>query len=621
MQTILLLKSAFLCVFRFFGLSSFDTVTTLILSRLASFHPFFEVIPEIFCNFVSKLQLLNIMLLKKLTLPELLSNSCSKFKNNLSLNFVQSGKRTYQDFYNEVTSIANYLLSSGIQKGDKIAILSANMPNWGITQFAIARIGAIAVPVLPGFSSIEIQNILEHSESKIIFVSKLLYKLVADIKTSYLEQKILMNTFARIPEDYPVEAIDKLENNIGLDNLTPLPAIQVEEEDTASIIYTSGTTGFSKGVELTHRNLVWNARQCATIQPVSIQDRFLSILPLAHTYENTLGLLLPVMFGAQIYYLDRVPTPKLLVPAMQKIRPTVMLSVPLIIEKIYKTQVLPKFTSSALMKTLYNFGPTRKLFNRLAGKKLMQTFGGKIVFFGIGGSKIDPVVERFLREAKFPYAIGYGLTETSPMSAGSAPRGTFLQGVGPAMEGVQIKINEPDKTGQGEIWIKGPHVMKGYYKKPELTQEVFSEDGWFKTGDLGSFDRKGRLSIRGRIKTMILGSSGENIYPEEIESIINNFRFVNESLVVESKGKLVAMVHFNMEELEKQVQKIKSQAGNYKTAINDYIEEQKKELFEYVNSRVNNFSKLQLVLVQHEPFEKTPTHKIKRFLYNNINIK
>ena len=621
MQTILLLKSAFLCVSRFFGLSSFDTVTTLILSRLASFHPFFEVIPEILCNFVSKLQLLNIMLLKKLTLPELLSNSCSKFKNNLSLNFVQSGKRTYQDFYNEVTSIANYLLSSGIQKGDKIAILSANMPNWGITQFAIARIGAIAVPVLPGFSSIEIQNILEHSESKIIFVSKLLYKLVADIKTSYLEQKILMNTFARIPEDYPVEAIDKLENNIGLDNLTPLPAIQVEEEDTASIIYTSGTTGFSKGVELTHRNLVWNARQCATIQPVSIQDRFLSILPLAHTYENTLGLLLPVMFGAQIYYLDRVPTPKLLVPAMQKIRPTVMLSVPLIIEKIYKTQVLPKFTSSALMKTLYNFGPTRKLFNRLAGKKLMQTFGGKIVFFGIGGSKIDPVVERFLREAKFPYAIGYGLTETSPMSAGSAPRETFLQGVGPAMEGVQIKINEPDKTGQGEIWIKGPHVMKGYYKKPELTQEVFSEDGWFKTGDLGSFDRKGRLSIRGRIKTMILGSSGENIYPEEIESIINNFRFVNESLVVESKGKLVAMVHFNMEELEKQVQKIKSQAGNYKTAINDYIEEQKKELFEYVNSRVNNFSKLQLVLVQHEPFEKTPTHKIKRFLYNNINIK
>lgn len=561
------------------------------------------------------------MLLKKLTLPELLSNSCSKFKNNLSLNFVQSGKRTYQDFYQEVVSISNYFISCGIKKGDKVAILSANMPNWGITQFAIAQVGAIAVPILPGFSSVEIQNILEHAEVKMIFVSKLLYKLVADIKTEHLEQKILMNTFARIPEGYPVEDIDKLANNIDLNNYRSLPGISVEEDDTASIIYTSGTTGFSKGVELTHRNLVWDARQCSTIQPITTKDRFLSILPMAHTYENTLGLLLPVMFGAQIYYLDRVPTPKLLVPAMQKIRPTVMLSVPLIIEKIYKTQVLPKFTSSALMKTLYNFAPTRKLFNHLAGKKLMQTFGGEIVFFGIGGSKLDPIVERFLREAKFPYAIGYGLTETSPMSAGSAPDGTFLQGVGPVMEGVEIKINEPDKSGQGEIWIKGPNVMKGYYKKPELNREVFSEDGWFKTGDLGSFDKKGRLSIRGRIKTMILGASGENIYPEEIESIINNFRFVSESLVVESKGKLVAMVHFNMEELEKQYQKIKDQAGSYKAYINDYIEQQKKELCEYVNSRVNNFSKLQLVMVQHEPFEKTPTQKIKRFLYNNINIK
>ncbi len=537
------------------------------------------------------------------------------------MNFVQSGRRTYQDFYNEVISISNYLIASGIQKGDKVAILSANMPNWGITQFAIAQIGAIAVPILPGFNTPEIQNILEHSEAKIIFVSKLLYKWVADIKTDFLEQKVLMNTFARIPEGHPVEEIDKLENDIPLNNFTPLPEIQVEEEDTASIIYTSGTTGFSKGVELTHRNLVWDARQCSTIQTISTEDRFLSILPLTHTYENTLGLLLPVMFGAQIYYLDRVPTPKLLVPAMQKIRPTVMLSVPLIIEKIYKTQVLPKFTSSPLMKALYNFAPTRKLFNWLAGKKLMQTFGGKIIFFGIGGSKLDPTVERFLQEAKFPYAIGYGLTETSPMAAGSAPHATFLQGVGPVMEGVEIKIHEPDQTGQGEIWIKGPNVMKGYYKKPQLTQEVLSDDGWFKTGDLGSFDKKGRLSIRGRIKTMILGASGENIYPEEIESIINNFRFVNESLVVESKGKLVAMVHFNMEELEKQYQKLKNQAGNYKTAINDYLEEQKKELFEYVNSRVNNFSKLQLVMVQHEPFEKTPTHKIKRFLYNNINIK
>lgn len=558
------------------------------------------------------------MILKKLTLPELLRSSCSKFKDNLSLNFVQSGNRTYQDFYHEVLALSHYFLDCGIQKGDKIAILSANMPNWGITQFAIAQVGAVAVPVLPGFSSTEISNILEHAEVKMIFVSKLLYKLVAEIKTGFLEQKILMNNFALIPEGYPAEEIEALTSGLSLNDFSPLPEIAIEEEDTASIIYTSGTTGFSKGVELSHRNLVWDARQCSTIQHVDENDRFLSILPLAHTYENTLGLLLPLMFGAKVFYLDRVPTPKLLVPAMQKIRPTVILSVPLVIEKIYKTQILPKFNASQLTRQLYKIAPIRRLFNRLAGKKLMATFGGELVFFGVGGSKLDPAVERFLHEARFPYAIGYGLTETSPMSAGSNPAQTFLQGVGPIMEGVSIRIDNPDHKGEGEIWIKGPNVMKGYYKKPELTRESITSDGWFKTGDLGSIDKKGRLSIRGRIKTMILGASGENIYPEEIESIINNFRFVNESLVVESKGKLVAMVHFNMEELEKQYKKLKIQAGNYKSFINDYIEEQKRELREYVNSRVNNFSKLQLVMVQSEPFEKTPTQKIKRFLYNNI---
>ncbi len=560
------------------------------------------------------------MILKKLTLPELLHNSCSKFKDRLSLNFVQSGNRTYGDLYNEVLSLAHHLLDLGIKKGDKIAILSANMPQWGITQFAVACVGAITVPILPGFSSSEIQNILEHSEARIVFVSKLLYKLVADKQTDFLEHKILMNTFAHIPAGYEAEHIEELKSDIPMQNGLSMPVINVEESDTASIIYTSGTTGFSKGVELSHRNLVWNAQQCRTIQHVNENDRFLSILPLAHTYENTLGLLLPLMFGAKVFYLDRVPTPKLLVPAMQKIRPTVILSVPLIIEKIYKTQIVPKLNSGKLIKILYSISPVRKIINRLAGKKLMTTFGGKLVFFGIGGSKLDPVVERFLHEARFPYAIGYGLTETSPMTAGSNPSQTFLQGVGPVMEGVQIQIYNPDEKGEGEIWIKGPHVMKGYYKRPELTRECITEDGWFKTGDLGSFDKKGRLSIRGRIKTMILGASGENIYPEEIESIINNFRFVNESLVVESKGKLVAMVHFNMEELEKQYQKIKTQAGNYKAYINDYIEQQKKELCEYVNSQVNNFSKLQLVMVQSEPFEKTPTQKIKRFLYNNVQV-
>ena len=557
------------------------------------------------------------MTLSKLTLPELLKHSSSVYSKNLSLNFVAEGKRTYLDLYHEVTAVAHHLISLGIEKGDRVAILSASMPNWGIAQFAIASIGAVAVPVLPGFSSPELENILNHAEVKVIFISRLLVQTLEEVNVPCLKHRILTNNFAAIPEGcYTPEELDELTPGIDMSRTSPLPETSIEEEDLASIIYTSGTTGFSKGVMLTHKNMVWDAQQCLTMQFINAEDRFLSILPMAHTYENTLGLLFPLMYGAQVYYLDRLPTPKLLVPAMQKIRPTIMLSVPLIIEKICRNQVFPKFKQSPLSHFIYRLTLGRKLLHRVAGKKLMETFGGKLRFFAIGGSKLDPTVEKFLQEAKFPYGIGYGLTETAPLSAGSNATQTFLQGVGPAMEGVSIKIDQPDKEGEGEILIKGPNVMKGYYKRPELCNEVFTPDGWFKTGDLGSMDAKGRLTIRGRIKTMILGPSGENIYPEEIESIINNFRFVNESLVVENSGRLVAMVNFNMEELEAYFQNLKSHAENYKALVQEYIESHKQELRDYVNSRVNSFSKLQMVLVQVEPFEKTPSLKIKRFLYN-----
>lgn len=552
------------------------------------------------------------MIIERFTLPHILRNSCSTYSDRPSLNFVNTQNRTYRHLLKEVNSLAYYLLKSGVSKGDKIAIFSANMPNWGITQFAISLVGAITVPILPGFSTEEIKNILEHSETKIIFVSKLLYSKINDIKTDHLSKKILINDMSVIPDGCNDDCLDKIEEKIPMNIKENLPNIDVFEEDTASIIYTSGTTGFSKGVELTHKNIVWNAFQCNTIQLITTDDRFLSLLPMAHTYENTIGLLLPVMKGASVYYLDRAPTPKLLVPAMLKIKPTAMLSVPLIIEKIYRKQIQSKFTASKGMKFIYSIAPIRKLLNMIAGKKLMQTFGGHLKFFGIGGAKLDPVVEKFLKEARFPYAIGYGLTETSPMAAGSCPFKTVLSSTGTAMDGVQIKIDNPDKKGEGEICIKGPNVMKGYYKNPTLTSEVITEDGWFKTGDLGYINNNGVLSIRGRIKTMIIGATGENIYPEEIESVINNFRFVTESLVVEYKGKLVAMVHFNIDEIEKHITSLKEQAGSY-------IEELKNELRDYVNSRVNNFSKLQLVLIQHEPFEKTPTQKIKRFLYNKIN--
>ena len=381
----------------------------------------------------------------------------------------------------------------------------------------------------------------------------------------------------------------------------------------AAIIYTSGTTGKSKGVMLTHKNICFNAEKANVVQNVKNSDRFLSILPLSHTYENTLGLILPMLAGACVYYLRKPPTPSVLLPALKEVKPTLMLSVPLIIEKIYFNKILPAFTEKRLIRSLYKIPLIRKKLNLVAGKKLMQTFGGELIFFGIGGAKLNKSVEEFLLEARFPYAIGYGLTETSPLLAGVNAQNTKLQSTGPSIEGMQIKINNPDKvTGEGEIWAKGPSIMKGYYKEPELTEEVITKDGWFKTGDLGIFDKNNYLYIKGRIKDMIVGASGENIYPTDIESVINTFGHVIESLVVQQEGKLVARVHFNREEIEEHYKNLKEEFTGY---VDHKINELKNELQVYVNTRVNKFSRIQIILEEKLPFKKTATQKIKRFLY------
>jgi long-chain acyl-CoA synthetase len=393
----------------------------------------------------------------------------------------------------------------------------------------------------------------------------------------------------------------------------PVKNYKVEEEDLASIIYTSGTTGHSKGVMLTHKSITFNAMKGKVIQPINENDRFLSVLPLSHTYENTLGLILPMLGGSCVYYLRKPPTPAVLIPAMAEVKPTMMLTVPLIMEKIYFNKIMPTFREKWILNLLYKMPFFRKILNAAAGKNLVKTFGGQLKFYGIGGAKLNKSVEKFLCEAKFPYAVGYGLTETAPLLAGSNPQKSIFDSTGPAIEGIELIINNPDrKTGEGEIWAKGPTIMKGYYKEPELTKEVLTPDGWFKTGDLGTFDRNNNLYIKGRLKNMIVGASGENIYPEEIESIINNFRFVVDSLVVEQKGKLVALVQINMEELEKKYQILKQDmTRQWEDKVDDVLN----ELQEYVNSQVNKFSQIQKVVLQPVPFQKTATLKIKRFLY------
>jgi long-chain acyl-CoA synthetase len=375
---------------------------------------------------------------------------------------------------------------------------------------------------------------------------------------------------------------------------------------------------------LSHRNITSNAHMCLSIQDVNKNDVFLSILPLSHAYENTIAFILPIMQGSSIHYLDKPPTANFLIPAMQKIRPTTMLSVPLVIEKIYRTQIQAKMTQRKLTKILYeHFAPFRKAFHFLAGIKLRKTFGGRMRFFGIGGAKLDTVAERFLREARFPYAIGYGLTETAPLLAGANPTKVRYQdigGIGEILQGVQIKIDNPDPyTGIGEVIAKGDNVMKGYYLDPELTAGVLTGDGWFRTGDLGCLDKRGRLYLKGRLKTVIVGANGENIYVEDIESIINNINGVVESLVLEKNGKLVAMVCLNMEEIEKNFRQLHANTFQFitdkKEELNKQLEVYIAEIKQYVNSRVNRFSKIHSVVVVPVPFEKTPTQKIKRYLY------
>ena len=540
----------------------------------------------------------------KYTIPAMLRNSFTKFSDNQSLVFVGDSNRTYAQLENEINQVVIQLIKVGVSKGDKVVILSTNMPNWGIAYFATTTIGAISVPILPDFSVTEITNIIEHSESKVLFVSENLLTKVEQFKADPLKTVIRIETFEKISGQ---ELSDMEISPESLNSFT------VEEDDLASIIYTSGTTGKSKGVMLTHKNLIWDAEHGGLIHKMSFTDRFLSLLPLSHTYENTLALILPIMCGSSVHYLKKLPTPAVLIPALQIVKPTIIFTVPLIIEKIYKKQIRPKFRSNLFIKSLYGIPPFRLFFNRVAGKRLMKTFGGELLFFGIGGAKLDGKVEQFLFEAKFPYSIGYGLTETAPLIAGADTRLQRLQTIGPEMPGVKLKINQPDqKTGQGEIWAKGPNVMKGYFKEPELTKEVLTEDGWFKTGDLGLIDNKGYLVFKGRLKNMIVSASGENIFPEEIESVINDFKNVVESLVIERKGKLVALVLLNMEELEIQYQTIRDQAGLF----NEKLDELVAELQVYVNSRVNKFSQVQLILVQSKPFERTPTQKIKRFLYS-----
>jgi len=529
---------------------------------------------------------------------------------------------TYGKFNYMVQNIKAFFNNKGIKKGDRVAILGESCPNWMLSYFAITTLGAIAVPILPDFSKTEIDKILKHSEAKALVVnSKNCEKTIEFIKENP-SIIIRMNDVFHIPSKLIKDISTKkdFEDAAGVDvkffkrkskEIKELNSIKVNEDDIASIIYTSGTTGTSKGAMLTHKNLVWNA-DISSDAYVNITHRFkfLSILPVAHVYEFTEGQLLMMMNGAQIIFLGKPPAPSILLPALNQIKPQILLSVPLLMEKVYRSAVLPTINNNKNIQNLLKNPLTRGFVYKLIGKKLKVKFGGRVKFFGLGGAPLDKEVENFLYRAKFPYAIGYGLTETSPLIAacGYKKSDHKRETIGKFVKHVEYKLlNKDPETGVGEIAVKGPGVMKGYYKNEELNKEVFSEDGYFKTGDLGALV-KNRLALKGRSKTMILGAGGENIYPEAIESIFNNQEFVEESLVVPEGKSLVALIKIDYEAYAKLT---KLSLEESKSAAFEYVNKLKRD----INKELNSFSKIHEVSLQDEPFQRTPTQKIKRFLY------
>lgn len=557
----------------------------------------------------------------KRTLRCLIDNSVKNYSDRRALSTIGGRSYTYGELEQKVRTIANGLHDRGVIAGDRVAILGENSPEWGISFFSITTMGAVAVPILPDFHENEILHILRHSESKAIFVSKKYFQKIEDDIPSAISTVILLDDFSQIPNPNAADAItDALhygEKEFSLLKEAALKFIgkipnDVEPSSLASIVYTSGTTGHSKGVMLTHSNIVSDVIGTTGIVDINSRDRLLSILPLAHTYECTLGLITALAVGASIYYLEKLPTANALLPAMKEVRPTVMLSVPLVIEKIFKMRIHPQLNGSALKRKLQKVPFLRKRINAIAGKKLLSSFGGQLRLFCIGGAPIAPDVELFLLEAHFPYAMGYGLTETSPLIAGTNSKLTRYRATGRSLHETEIRIADPDPaTGEGEIIVKGPTVMKGYFKDEERTASVFTNDGWFKTGDLGVIDKDGYISIKGRSKNMILGSNGKNIYPEELESIINEFDLVLESLVYEKSGQIVARVFLDYDKIEEMYKNQESSESKIREKIDLLL----KDLQQQVNKRLSSYSRIMEFLEQTEPFEKTPTQKIKRHLY------
>ena len=516
----------------------------------------------------------------------------------------------YKDVARKIAKFHIVLESAGIQPGDKIAVCGRNSAHWAITFLATITYGAVIVPILHEFKADNIHNIVNHSEAKLLFVGDQAWENLNEDAMPLLEGIALLTDFSPLVSrneklTYAFEHRNAIYGRQYPKNFRPEHICYRKDhpEELAIINYTSGTTGYSKGVMLPYRSLWSNVAYCFEMLPVKPGDHIVSMLPMGHVFGMVYDFLYGFSAGAHIYFLTRMPSPKIISQSFSEIKPRVISCVPLIVEKIIKKDILPK-VDSTIGKLLLKVPIVNDKIKSLARQAAMEIFGGNFDEIIIGGAPFNAEVEAFLKKIGFPYTIAYGMTECGPIICSSRWETLKLASCGKATSRMEVRIDSPDpKTHAGEIVCRGMNMMLGYYKNPEATAQIIDANGWLHTGDLGTLDEEGYVTVRGRSKNLLLTSSGQNIYPEEIESKLNNMPYVAESLIVLQHEKLVAMIYPDFDDAFAH--------GLQQTDIQKVMEQNRIEL----NQQLPNYSQISKIKIHFEEFEKTAKKSIKRFMY------
>ena len=532
----------------------------------------------------------------------------SSIKNNWeyeAFSDYQGNHFTYNDVAWHIKSLHASFAKLGILQDDKIAIIGRNSSHWAISFLSVITYGAIVVPILPDFHPEDMHHILNHSDSKLLLVADNIYDNLDREKFPGVKEVISLGRFNSL------DNTDVLFLNINdeLKHKQTREAFSIEKhanDKLVEISYTSGTTGFSKGVMLPNNSLVANVMFAQRNMPLQPGDEIVSFLPLAHSYGCAFEFLFPFTLGCHVHFLTKIPSPQKIVQAFQEVRPRLILTVPLVMEKIYKKRILPSI-SKGPAKTLLKLPIINKTIKKKVRQKLSESFGHNFHEVVIGGAALGKDVELFLKDIGFPFTVGYGMTECGPLISYSSWKETKLHSAGKLVDNLELKIDSSDPYHEaGEILVRGENVMLGYYKNEEATKQSIDDEGWLHTGDLGLTDEDNTIFIKGRSKSMILGPSGQNIYPEAIESKLNNLPYVQESLIIEKDSKLVALVYPDYEAAD--AHKIQEQE------LQDIITKNKDE----VNKQLPAYMNISRVKLYPQEFEKTPKKSIKRFLYQDI---